>query len=325
MKRLAALTLLLLAAADTPDIVIPAEFGLIEGVAWNGRYRQLFASGVEDGALLVREGEGWRRVILPFATAGLFGIAVDNRRALLWMTSGVAGPTRAKDGFRGLIAVRTLGFTPAAHAPVPASDAKAQPGDLAVAPDGSVFVSDGATGAVYVCRPDCTQLAPFLPEGTFGSAQGLAVSRDGKTLFVADYGRGLFRVDARKPKGAALVAPVKGVDGLVRDGDALIAIINGDGRRIVRLTLDAAGTSVVSQEDIPIEPAGEPTLGTIVNGELLYVADAQWDRFDESGKAIADPRPTMIRAIALPPGPRPPEMRVRVRDALDRPSRRIFR
>ncbi len=306
MRVFAALALLALAAADVPETTIPAEFGLVDGVAWDARSRQMFAGTVEDGALLVREGDHWRRAVLPYSTAGLFGMAVDQRRGILWISSGVAGPTVKKNGFRGLIGVTSQGFVPVGRAAVPVGDTLAQPGDVTIAPDGSVYVSDAATGAVYLCKPGCTALLPLVAPGTFRSAQGMAVSRDGRTLYVADYGRGLFRVDLKKPKSAILITPLKGIDGLVRDGDELLAIVNGDGRRIVRLTFEAQG-DVASELLVTLKGPGDPTLGVFIEGQLVYIADAQWDRFDRSGKSIAKARETAIRAIALPSGPRPKE------------------
>ena len=312
MRGFAALALLALAAADVPESVIPAEFGLVEGVAWDARSQQMFASGVEDGALLVREGDRWRRAVLPYGTAGLFGMAVDQRRGILWMASGIAGPTRNKSGFRGLIGVTSQGFEPVAKLGLPAGETQAQPGDVAVGPDGTVYVSDGVAGGVYFCKPGCTALAPLVPSATFGSAQGMAVSRDGSFLYVADYDRGLFKLDLKKPKVAMPVSPMKGIDGLVRDGDALIAIVNGDGRKIVRVTFDASGTPSQELLATPAGP-GDPTLGTIVERRLVYVADSQWDRFDAAGKSTGPARETPIRAIALPSGPRPRELQPRDR------------
>ncbi len=308
MKRLLALAFFALAAADAPEAPIPAEFGLVEGIAWDARSRQLYASGVEDGALLVREGNRWRRTVLPWRPAGLFGLAIDPRRGILWMASGIAGPTRDKAGFRGLIGVSTLGLEPVAKVGLPAGDAQAQPGDVAVAPDGSVYVSDGATGGIYVCKPECDVLEPLVAKGRFRSAQGLAAMRDGRTLYVADYGRGLFRIDLKKPAKITEVLPLKGIDGLVRDGEALIAIINGDGRKVVRISFDAEGRPSQQLLDMPEGP-GDPTLGTLIDRRLVYVADAQWDRFDASGKGLTPPRVTTLRTIALPAIPATPRAR----------------
>lgn len=307
MRAFAALALFALAAADVPETKIPAEFGLVEGIAWDARSRQLFAGSVEDGALLVREGDHWRRAVLPYSVAGLFGMAVDTRRGILWISSGVAGPTARKNGFRGLIGVTSQGFVPVGRAAVPAADTLAQPGDVAIAPDGSVYVSDSAAGGIYVCKPDCTALLPLVAPGTFRSAQGLAVSRDGRTLYVADYGRGLFKLDLKKPKSAIPVSALKGIDGLVRDGDALIAIVNGDGQKIVRLSFDAQG---VAAEEVlaTLRGQGDPTLGVVISGQLNYVADAQWDRFDALGKPTGKARATTIRTLPLPLGMRPKEL-----------------
>ena len=299
MKWIAALALLTLAAADVPEVPIPAEFGRVEGVAWDARSGQLFAGSVEDGALLVREGDHWRRAVLPFPTAGLFGMAVDPRRGILWIASGVAGPTRRKDAFRGLIGVSALGFEAVGLAPVPPEDVTAQPGDVAIAPDGSVYVSDGAAGGVYVCKPDCTQLVALVPSGTFRSAQGMAVSRDGRFLFVADYGRGLFKLDLKKPKVPVAVSQLKGIDGLIRYGDTFIAIVNGDGRKVVRISFDANGMPTEELLETLSGP-GDPTLGTIADRKLIYVADAQWDRFDAAGKSSRRARETSIRTLDLP-------------------------
>lgn len=324
MKRIAALLALALVAADTPDISIPAEFGLIEGIAFDPSSRQFYAGAVEDGALLVKEGDRWRRTVLPYRTAGLFGMALDRQRGILWIASGVAGPTKAKQGFRGIIGVTALGLEAAGRAAVPAADTASQPGDVAVGQDGSVYVSDGQAGNLYVCRPGCTELVAFVPAGTFKSPQGLAVSRDGKALYVADYGHGLWRIDLKKPKIVTQISQLNGIDGLVRDGDALVAIVNGDGCKIVRLTLDSTGTSVAS-ETVLATPSGpgDPTLGFVAAGKLFYVADGQWDRFDEQGAPKGPARVTHIESLQLPPGPRPPEMRGKP-DKERRPARPPF-
>lgn len=299
---------------DNADIIarsvleteVPAEHRIVEGIAWDAATRRLFAGTVIDGRLLVREGRSWRTVPLDGPVGGLFGMAADGPRRILWLTSGlaeqVAEPQRA---FRGLIAVDLDRLAVVRRVPLAGAGS---PGDLAIGTDGSVYVSNGETGAIHVCRPGCTALADLLPAGRFRNPQGLALSRDGKRLYIADYGYGIALLDlasgALTRLGAATPAMLDGIDGLVAYRDALIAIQNGSiPRRIIRLRLDRKGREVRAVD--VLERAnpdwGEPTLGAIADKRLIFVADGQWERFSARGAAIGrePPRATAIRALPL--------------------------
>ena len=112
-----------------------------------------------------------------------------------------------------------------------------------------VYVSDGQNGAIYRCPPGCASLETWLPAGTFRSAQGMAVSADGRLLYVADYRYGLAAVDRASGHVFRMSAPpdmmLDGIDGLVRDHDGLIAIQNGaPPLRIVALSLSSDGLGI---------------------------------------------------------------------------------
>lgn len=291
---------------------VPAERRLIEGVAWDAAGRRLFAASVAGRELLVHEAGGWRAV--PGIDGGsLFGLAIDARRHLLWLTSGVVEQTPSPEtAFRGLIAVDLRSLRVVRRLPAPTGGS---PGDLVVARDGSVYASDPQSGAIYRARPDGTVLDILVPPGAMKSPQGLAFSPDGHRLYVADYGYGIAIVDPRTGRLSRLAARgavmLDGIDGLIADGADLIAIQNGvSPRRIVRLRL-APGGREVARIDL-MERAnpgwGEPTLGTLMNGQLLYVADGQWDRYGAGGALIgnAPVRPTAIRILGLRGSGRPP-------------------
>ena len=72
--------------------------------------------------------------------------------------------------------------------------------------------------------------------------------------------------------------------------------------RIARLTLSADGLSVVAVTLLErLNPEwGEPTLATVAGDRLLYVADGQWERFEDPARP-QPPRPTPIRMITLRP------------------------
>ena len=293
-------------------IEVPSDRHLIEGLAWDPLRGRLFAASVVGRELLVHDVRGWRAV--PGIAAGsLFGLAVDAPRRLLWLTSGVVAQTPSPaTAFRGLIALDLRTLRVVRRVPAPA---EGSPGDLAVGSDGTVYASDPQSGAIYRARPDAAALEMLIPGGVMRSPQGLALSRDGRLLYAADYGYGLAVIDLASGHISRVPAVgsemLDGIDGLVADGASLIAIQNGvSPGRIVRLHLTRGGAAVARVEVLErANPTwGEPTLGTIVNDGLLYVADAQWQRYGAGGAVTGDVpvRPTAIRILGLRGSGRPP-------------------
>lgn len=290
---------------------VPADRRLIEGVAWDAPRQRLFASSVVGRELLVHDARGWRAV--PGVEAGsLFGLALDPRRQLLWLTSGVVEQTPSPEtAFRGLIALDLRSLRVVRRVPAPAGGS---PGDLTVAPDGTVFASDPQSGAIYRAGPGAAALETLVPAGTMRSPQGLALSADGRRLYVADYSYGLAMIDpagGRIVRVAARGEMLDGIDGLIADGEALIAIQNGvSPRRILRLELARGGTEIarVAVLERANPDWGEPTLGTLAGRHLVYVADGQWERFGAGGTVTGEApiRPTAIRILGLRGSGRPP-------------------
>lgn len=222
--------------------------------------------------------------------------------------------------------------------------------DLTVAADGTVFVSDAAavlwttvpereegagdasesaTDAVWqrvsASSPKGTTPARTLPSGLeiisppelLRSPQGLAVSEDQRLLFVADYSYGIsvWQRDSghwfylEEPEGVALF----GIDGLHVMNGALIAIQNGSRpQRILRLWPDVPARRIVRSEVVAMNlPSwSEPTLGTVLGEDLIYVANSQWDRFDADGglppsESLAMPRILRWSSVAEEKEPRP--------------------
>jgi hypothetical protein len=74
----------------------------------------------------------------------------------------------------------------------------------------------------------------------------------------------------------------------------------------MRFELDSAWTKIVRAEmlDRNVPVADEPTIGTIVGDEFIYVANSQWEKYSETGERI--PRTVLRRPvlIAVPAKPR---------------------
>src|SRR5205807_3075752 len=77
-----------------------------------------------------------------------------------------------------------------------------------------------------------------------------------------------------------------GCDGIVLYHNSIIAIQNGvSPARVMRFTLDKYGERIVRAEivDRNWKIADEPTIGTIVGNDFVYVANSQWEKYTESG------------------------------------------
>jgi hypothetical protein len=129
------------------------------------------------------------------------------------------------------------------------------------------------------------------------------LSRDGRRLLVADYALGLVAVDLASGAARPLPFPratttLLGVDGLTRQGDALLAIQNGVApQRVLRLRLDPGESRVEAVEVLESNHAefDEPTNGVAVGGDFYFVGNSQWGAFD--GPKVREgkrPRPPVV-------------------------------
>jgi hypothetical protein len=202
--------------------------------------------------------------------------------------------------FSGIVAIDLDRLHEARRVPVPG----AKLGDVAVAEDGTVYASDGQSGAIYRCVPGCTAAEMLVAPGTLPSPQGMVVARGGRRLYVADYSLGLYRVEIERRQVVPMVVRrpemLDGIDGLLfyPPEGALVGIQNGTRPvRIVKIALDHTGTTIdrveVLEQNNPA--SAEPTLGTIVDFGLVFVADGQWERWS----------PGAVPAAGTPPGPTP--------------------
>lgn len=287
-------------AASATVTSIPADVQIVEGLAWDRRRRILYGTSVFDHALL-RLTPSRRVVAAGGELGGLFGAVWDAQRRRVWTASSPTDFGDQHGSFSGLVAIDPRSAA-VAYMPAPAG---ARLGDVALAPDGTVYASDGKTGAIYRCLPGCQKLDLWIRPGILFSAQGMAGSADGKWLYVADYLYGLAAVERRTGRvlrvASRVPAMLDGIDGLVRHGRELIVVQNGiRPLRIARLSLSADGLSVVRVSVIErLNPEwGEPTLATLAGDRLFYVADGQWERFDDAAMP-KPPRPTPIRMIRL--------------------------
>lgn len=181
-------------------------------------------------------------------------------------------------------------------------------GDLAIGDDGTVYASDSYAPVLYRLRPGGVTLEA-IRDPLFRSLQGIAPVPGNDRLIVADYSHGLLRVDLTSLTvvrvGDAQSTTSLGIDGILWYDGAIIAVQNGiDPPRLARFVLDSAQTHVVRVDvlDRPFGVADQPTIATRWRGGVVYVANSQWEQYEEDGtrKRGTAIQPTILLYVPLP-------------------------
>ena len=224
----------------------------------------------------------------------------------LWATAATLPQGSGHDGPTALIAFNKSDGHVRQVYPV-ADSGKHILNDLTFAPDGTVYASDTADGSIYRLGPS-DQALTRLDGALLKSAQGMAVSADGKSLLVADYSLGLVKLDLASASFAPLRIPdgvnVKGLDGLARLPDgSFLASQNGLSKpRILRLSLSSDWTQVLSLEVIAADDAAvaDPSLVMADQSGAYVVGVSQWASFGKNQQTpTLPPHPWRIVKLAV--------------------------
>lgn len=225
-------------------------------------------------------------------------ISADPKRKVLWVTTSAvpdfAGIAKEDQG-KALLLEIDAATGKLLHIFDPHNNAPAVLGDMCVADDGTVYVTDSLGGGVYRLHGDLqTAKLEKIASGLF-SPQTPVVARDGKRLFVADYSVGIAVIDLANPQPSSQITylphpeniAMVTIDGLYLSGDALIGIQNGiDPIRITRFHLDPSQTKITSAKVIEqaSERMGDPTHAVAVDGWFYVSANVGWSKVDDNGK-----------------------------------------
>lgn len=287
-----------------------------EGVDFDSATGAYYVASVRHRTIAEVRPDGSQRELIPRHTPGvgsILGVRVDAARGVVWATTTgipqMEGFVPADTTIAALLEVRRSDGVILRRWDLPPSPNGHVLGDLAIGPDGTVFVTDSRDPVLYRLAPGAAALVP-LRHPLFRSLQGIAPLPNGRIAYVADWSHGILRVDlatgivtrvADAPGSTSL-----GCDGIAWDRGAIVAVQNGVApARVMRFTLDAAGTAFVRADVLDREPAvaDEPTIGTIAGRDFVYVANSQWEKYDDDGvrrPAIALTRPVLL-AVPLPP------------------------
>lgn len=283
-------------SSSQPFLTLPERDLISEDIAFDPIDQRFYISSVRHGKILSLTKSGKAADFLAEGAPNIWAVlalGVDAKRRYLWATT-VAMPEnlRFQTEDRGRSALLRFSLRDGSllkRYDLP-RDSEHALGDLTVSPAGDVFVSDGH-GPVYWVSRDNDRLQELIPPGTFRSPQTPALSRDGHTLYVPDYTRGISAVDLTTKQSNLLPHPrelsLAGIDGLYLAGRTMIAVQNGTSpARIISMQLDSSLRKIESFEVLESNSTGlgAPTHGIMVGRQFYFLADSGWDRMEDDGK-----------------------------------------
>ncbi|MEO8333460.1 MAG: SMP-30/gluconolactonase/LRE family protein [bacterium] len=310
-------------ARSTVRATLPDSTFWPEGMDYDPRTATFYVASVRHRTVAAIHPNGNTRELWPRSQpnmGAMLGVRVDAKHNALWITtSGVKqmnGYAPADSSIAALIRLDIKDGAITRRWNLPAVKGGHVLGDLAIGPDGDVYVSDSSEPVLYRLRPGADTLEHFM-HPLFRSLQGMAPTPDGRALYVADYSHGLLHVDlATRSVTRVADAPHStslGCDGIAWYDGAIVCVQNGVApARVVRFVLDATGTRIVRDEvlDQNTTLAGEPTIGAVVGDHFVYVANSQWDEYDDDGRRLPNstlsaPRLLSVLLSASSPRARP--------------------
>jgi sugar lactone lactonase YvrE len=294
-----------------------AEPDLIpEGITLDPAHRTFFVGSIHRRKIVAVGPDGAARDLVASAADDLYsplGLRFDATRGSLWVASSalpnMQGFDRAAhagraalheyDAATGELRARYPRDTSSPHLL----------NDLVIGPRGELYVTDSEAGEVLQLTPGPgAEFEVLVPGGALYYPNGIALSDDASTLFIADFVQGLSALrlaDRRRttlphPRGAS----TRGIDGLYFHRGGLLGVQNGAGAgRIVRLDLAPALDRVLGLEVLEAgHPSFEiPTTGTLDGDALVYIANSQLRSFDGDKIFPADRlRPPTLLRLPLP-------------------------
>jgi hypothetical protein len=273
--------------------IIPEKTFHIESIAKGESDNVFYFGTIHKRNILKRNARG---IVSNFTApaqdglASVFGVKVDASKKVLWACSS---PMLEMENYDSTVQSGVFKYDIKSGKLVakylPGVDKKKFVfGDLYLSNKGQVFVSDSENNIVFIVNEQTGKLDEFFSSDQFWNLQGVTSSDDGKYLFIADYVKGIFRLELATRSLIQLTSDIeislKSIDGLTFYKNTLIAIQNAvTPMRVTRYTLDPSMSKVTGYTiiDRGHQAFNEPTIGCLSGNDFYYVANSLWSGYDK--------------------------------------------
>ncbi|MFA6456025.1 MAG: hypothetical protein WCW40_04320 [Bacteroidota bacterium] len=284
------------------------------GIAYDPRQQKFYLGSIYKRKIVGVQMDGTVFDFIGESQDGLYSptsMKIDAARNHLWV-AGTLGNPRAKgmnenEAEQSAVFQFDLGTHQLIKKYTLTDTVKHRFNDLVLA-GGSVYVTDGKSGTIYIINKETQTIAPLYRWEWILFPEGITVSSDQKYLFVAHWA-GIGRISIADTQAVNLqtkqTTTLTGIDGLAFYENNLIAVQNAAGpqARVMKFELnkqmDAVTKATVLESQNPLYNL--PTTGTVVDDEFYLIANSQLKNFDAQGAIFPQEKlqPTYILKLKL--------------------------
>lgn len=295
-----------------PAFTLKRKDLLIEAIGWDPARKQFLLGSAREGKIFRADKDGkLHDFIAPDAHNKLWAVMdlrVDAKRNRLWVATTSIPHFRGYDtdnAGKAALAEFNLKTGKLEHRyELPGTEVFLS--TLALAPNGAIYAADGVNRVIYTLKKG--KLVELVANPQLTSISAMAVSEDGKILYLADPRIGVIGFELATQKAFALAYNPKtlvlpGIVGMYTFDGALVVIEPGmSPQRVMRLGLSKDGRSVANGMPLDVAKPEFKALGggTVVGNTLYYIANNQQYHYDQHGlPETAKLQPLMVYASNL--------------------------
>lgn len=274
-----------------------------EGLAYDERSQSFLLGSLNEKRIVRYTQDGLQKEFVPAGRDGLaevLGIRMDPSDGSVWVASGIDAQHAA------LFHFSPTGQFLRKYTP-PKTNSEHLFNDLVVCRDGDIFLTDSLAHQVYKLSRGQSNLVPIQTPRRLFYPNGIALSADDNTVFIAD-AFGLLVLDKHdssiQPLQPGPKMTLSGFDGLYTWKDCLVGVQNSMGSpRVVVVRLDSTRTKATELNvlEYRTEYTQLPTTGAVVGDTFYYIANSQIDHY-QRGKVLHPETlaPIIVAKLELP-------------------------